>query len=282
MKTWLLLAAVALCSATVPAAEPIRIRGSDTLGAKLVPLLCQGYRNSHPDLRQGFDIAAEGSSTAFSSLLEGTADLGMSTRQIRSDESTAFAAKGLELDRIMLATDAFAIAVHASNPISDLSTSQLEGVFTGDLTNWKQLGGKDLSIEVLTRNTSSGSYRDFSALAMSGRPYAKAGQIVSAPDHPAHALANLPAAITYLPIVYAKTTGIRVLTLNGKSFDPSQPSAYPLSRSNYFYIRKDESPATKAFADWCVKSPEAQKIVVAAGFLPLGDATTDQKKTGTR
>lgn len=276
MKTRHLLAAVALCGATVPAAEPIRIRGSDTLGAKLVPLLCEGYRRAHPDLRQGFDIAAEGSSTAFSGLLEGNADLGMSTRLASPEESINFATKGLKLDHITLVINAFAVAVHASNPVSDLTTSQLEAVFTGDLTNWRQVGGNDLPITVLTRNASSASYKDFSALAMSGRPYANAGQLLSAADHPAHAVANTPAAITYLPFAHAKNPGIRVLTLNGKPVDPSQPLTYPLSMSNYFYSRKDASPATKAFIHWCVASPDAQKIVVTVGFfLPA-------KKTGTR
>ncbi|WP_081892199.1 phosphate ABC transporter substrate-binding protein [Verrucomicrobium sp. BvORR106] len=282
MKTWLLLAAVALCSATVPAAEPIRIRGSDTLGAKLVPLLCEGYRRAHPELRQGFDIAAEGSGTAFNGLLEGSADLGMSTRLIRSEESTAFATKGLKLDRITLAIDAFAIAVHESNPVSNLTSSQLEGVFTGDLTHWNQVGGKDLPITVLTRNTSSASYKDFSALDMSGRAYAKAGELLSSADHPAHTLANLPAGITYLPIAYAKASRIRILPINGKPFDPAQPFEYPLIRPCYFYIRNDVSPATKAFAEWCVTSPEAQKIVVTAGFFLPSGATPEQKKTGTR
>lgn len=282
MKTWLLLAIIALCSATAPAAHPIRIRGSDTLGAKLVPLLCEGYRRAHPDLRQGFDIAAEGSGTAFSGLLEGSADLGMSTRLVRTEESTAFATKGLTLDRITLAIDAFAIAVHASNPVSDLTASQLEGVFTGDLTHWKQVGGKDLPITVLTRNTASASYKDFSVLAMSGRPYANAGQALSAADHPAHTLANTPTAITYLPFAYARAAGLRILTLNGRPFDPAQPLAYPLSRSGYFYFRKDVSPAAKAFADWCATSPDAQKIVVAAGFFLPGAASSQQKKTGTR
>lgn len=278
----LLLAGFALCSTTVAAAEPIRIRGSDTLGAKLVPLLCEGYRRAHPDLRQGFDIAAEGSSSAFSGLLDGTADLGMSTREVRSEESTAFAAKGLKLDRMTLAINAFAIAVHESNPVTDLSSFQLEGVFTGDLTNWKQVGGRDQPITVITRNTSSGSYKDFMALAMSCRPYAKADLSLTGADHPAHTLASTQAAITYLPFAHAKSKGIRILTLNGKAFDPAQPSAYPLTRPCYYYIRKDVSPATKAFTDWCVTSPDAQKIVVTAGFFLPGDSAPDKKKTDTR
>jgi phosphate transport system substrate-binding protein len=277
-----LLAGISLHGSNVDAAEPVRIYGSDTLGARLVPMLCEGYRRAHPELRQGFEIVAEGSGSAFSALLDGTADLGMSTREVRSEESTAFTSKGLKLDRMTLAINAFAIAVHESNPVSDLTSSQLQGVFTGDLTNWKQVGGHDLPIVVITRNTSSASYQDFSALAMSGRPYAKTDPSLVGADHPAHTLASTPAAITYLPFVYAKAKGIRMLTLNGKPFDPAQPLAYPLAWPNFFYVSKDVSPAAKAFADWCLKSPEAQKMVVTAGFFLPGEKSSAKEKTGAR
>ena len=91
--------------------EVIRFKGSDTMGAKLVPRLCEAYKIDHPGIK--FEIAAEGSTTAFTALLEGTADIGMSSREIKPEETKRFEDQKIQLHKHLAGNDCLVIAVNA-------------------------------------------------------------------------------------------------------------------------------------------------------------------------
>jgi phosphate transport system substrate-binding protein len=137
-------------------AQKLVIKGSDTLGAKLVPTLAEEYKAKHSGV--SFEIAAEGSTTGVSAIIDGTAQIGMSSRRARPTEVSAAQAKGVSLQPTIVAYDGMAVVVNAGSPITKLTARQVEQIFTGDVTDWSAVGGAAGKISVYTRNTSSGTY----------------------------------------------------------------------------------------------------------------------------
>src|ERR1700682_6353442 len=138
MKLTHLLAAVALAFVITEArAEKLVIKGSDTLGAKLVPQLAEQFKAQHPGTT--FDIAAEGSTTGIAAIIDGTAQIGMSSRRAKSSEVGAATAKGRNLKPTIAAYHGIAVIVNASNPVKTLTKKQVEQVFTGDVTDWSAI-----------------------------------------------------------------------------------------------------------------------------------------------
>lgn len=256
-------------SAAEPARELIRLNGADILGAKLVPELSEAYKTKHSGAK--FEIAAEGSGTAFKALLGCTADIGMSSREIKQDEAKLFDDRKIRLQKHLAAYDCLVILVHANNPVNNLTSKQIEGLFTGDITNWKEVGGMDAPVLPRTRNTASGSYKEFSRIAMSGRPYAKGSIKLPGSETPAQGVARDVNAITYAGLAYAKTQGIKTISINGIAPPLDRTNDYPYIRPCYYFIRSDASPATKAFMEWATQSAEAKGIVRRVGFLWRND-----------
>ena len=173
MKTTFLALASALAllgSSNTAHAERLVIKGSDTLGAKLVPQLAEQFKAEHPDAT--FDIAAEGSTTGIAALIDGTAQIGMSSREAKPAEISAGKAKGVTLKETIVAYDGLGVIVNSNNPISNLTKKQVEQIFTGEVTDWSAVGGKSGTISIYTRNTSSGTFSDWKELAMKKRDYA--------------------------------------------------------------------------------------------------------------
>ena len=189
MKFQLCLLA-ALGAASVASAQKLVIKGSDTLGAKLVPTLAEEYKARNPGV--SFEIAAEGSTTGIAAIIDGTAQIGMSSRRARPTEVSAATAKGVTLKPLIVAYDGMAVIVNANSPIANLTLRQVEQIFTGDVTDWSAVGGRPGKISVYTRNTSSGTYSDWKDLAMKKRDYAKSSQKMAGNEQIAAEVAKNP------------------------------------------------------------------------------------------
>src|SRR4030095_15235277 len=141
MKIKCLAVTLTLLAATLShvSADRLVIKGSDTLGAKLVPQLAEQFKAQHP--RTTFDIAAEGSTTGIAAIIDGTAEIGMSSRRAKSSEVGAAAAKGKHMKPTIVAFDGIGVIVNSANPIKGLTKKQVEQIFTGDVTDWSAVGG---------------------------------------------------------------------------------------------------------------------------------------------
>lgn len=252
-------------SAAEHAQEVIRFKGSDTMGAKLVPQLCEAYKIDHPGIK--FENAAEGSTTAFTALLDGTADIGMSSREIKPEEAKRFEEQKIQLHKHLAGNDCLVIAVNANNPVSNLTAKQVEGLFTGDIKNWKEVGGYDAPISLFTRNTASESYKGFSRIAMNGRSYSGDNVKMAGGEQPVQVVAKDVNSITYIGHAYAKAKDIKTVSINGIAPPADRVNDYPYIRALYYFIRSDASPAAKAFMEWVTQSAEAKEIVRKVGFL---------------
>src|SRR5437660_7079699 len=136
----LLLTFFALTAGTLLGrADGLVIKGSDTLGAKLVPQLAEEFKAQHPGT--AFNVAAEGSTTGIAAIIDGTAQIGMSSRPTKPEEISAAKAKGVNFKETIVAYDGIAVIVNSANPVKGLTRKQVEQIFTGDVTDWSAVGG---------------------------------------------------------------------------------------------------------------------------------------------
>lgn len=212
MKKLLLLSAALLATTLCASAQKLVIKGSDTLGAKLVPMLAEEYKAK---TGVSFEIAAEGSTTGITAITSGTADIGMSSRRAKPTEVSGAAARGVSLKPLIVCFDGMAVIVHQENPLKELTKRQVEQIFTGDITDWSALGGQAGTISVYTRNTSSGTYSDWKDLAMKKRDYAPSSQKMAGNEQIVSEVANNPNGIGYVGLAYIKEPGIHVVSIEG-------------------------------------------------------------------
>jgi phosphate transport system substrate-binding protein len=258
-----LIAAVAVTSVQ---AQKLVIKGSDTLGAKLVPQLAEAYKAKNPGV--SFEIAAEGSTTGIAAIIDGTAQIGMSSRSAKPTEVSAGTAKGVTLKATIVAYDGIAVIVSASNPVAKLTQRQVEQIFAGDITDWSAIGGTPGKISIYTRNTSSGTYSDFKALAMKSRDYAASSQKMAGNEQIAEEVAKNPAGIGYVGLAYTGDPGLKVVAVDGKTPTPENviSHAYPYSRPTFYYTNGEPAGEAAKFLGFTL-SDEGQKIVRDVGFV---------------
>lgn len=269
MKTTILGFVSALIFASTGAhAERLVIKGSDTLGAKLVPQLAEQFKAQHSDAT--FDIAAEGSTTGIAALIDGTAQIGMSSRPAKSAEIAAGKAKNVTLKETIVAYDGVAIIVNSANPIKALTKKQVEQIFTGQVSDWSAVGGTGGSISIYTRNTSSGTYSEFKELAMSKRDYAPAAQKMAGNEQIAAEVGKNANGIGYVGLAYIKAKGIKVVPVDGAmpSVESVHNKSYPYARPTFYYTNGEPAGLAKAFVEFTL-SPAAQKIAAEVGFVPI-------------
>jgi phosphate transport system substrate-binding protein len=249
-------------------AEKLVIKGSDTLGAKLVPQWAEAYKAKSPSTT--FEIAAEGSTTGIAAVIDGTAQLGMSSRHAKPTEESTAKAKGVTLQPVTVAYDGIAVVVNEKSPISNLTTKQVEQIFTGDVTDWSAVGGTPGKISIYTRNTSSGTYSDWKELAMKKRDYAPSSQKMAGNEQIASEVSKNPMGIGYVGLAYTKAPGVKVVKIEGT--EPNEETVrakkYTYSRPTFFYTNGAPQGEAKSFTDFAL-SEAGQKVAKDVGFVPV-------------
>ncbi len=218
-------------------------------------------------------VTGGGSGTGIAALINGTTDIAMSSRPMKDAETeklrSRFNTAGSE---ISVAKDGVTFYVHESNPLSSLTLEQLKGIYLGDITNWKEVGGPDATIVVYSRENSSGTYVFFKDNVLEGEDFTATAQTLPGTAAVVNAVSKEKNGIGYGGAAYAK--GIKELKIK-KGSEEIAPSAeniksgkYPLSRDLYFYLRAKPSGETKAFIDF-VLSADGQAIVTKVGYFPV-------------
>src|SRR5690349_6382319 len=235
MKKLRLTGLVVVSALGIVRADTIVIKGSDTLGAKLVPQLAEQFKSEHPGTT--FDIAAEGSATGFAALIDKTAAIGMASRPAKPEEIANGKGKGIDMKETTVAYHGIAVIVNAANSIKSLTKKQVEQIFTGEVNDWSAVGGSAGKISVYTRNTSSGTYAEFKELAMKKRDYARDSQKLAGNEQIAEEVSKNPSGVGYVGLAYTKAGGIKIVPIDGAS--PSKESVlaktYPYARPTFYY-----------------------------------------------
>src|SRR3954464_5053580 len=249
-------------------ADKLVIKGSDTLGAKLVPQLAEQFKAQHPGTT--FDIAAEGSTTGIAAIIDGTAQIGMSSRRAKPAEMLAASAKGVHLKPTIVAYDGIAVIVNSANPVKALTKKQVEQIFTGEIADWSAIGGSGGKISIYTRNTSSGTYSDFKELAMKKRDYAGGSQKMAGNEQIAAEVGKNPNGAGYVGLAYTKAGGIKVIPIDGvlPSVQSVHAKTYPYARPTFYYTNGEPGGLPKQFLDFAIGGA-GQKIGAQVGFVPI-------------
>ena len=268
MKKILTLISTLALAATLARAETLIIKGSDTLGAKLVPQLAESFKASHPGV--SFKIAAEGSSTGFAALISKTTDIGMSSRRAKPSEVIDAGSNGVNLKPTIVAYDGIAVIVNSGNPVKNLTKKQVEQIFTGDVKDWSAVGGKPGPISIYTRNTASGTYADFSELAMKKRNYAGGAQKMAGNEQIAAEVGKNANGIGYVGMAYLKAAGVRAVAVDDvtPTIGTVNSKAYAYSRPTFYYTNGAPAGAAGEFIEFTL-STAGQKIVEQVGFAPV-------------
>lgn len=251
----------------------VTIKGSDTM-----VILGQRWAENYMASHEGavIQVTGGGSGTGIAALINGTTDICQASRAIRDKEKEQLQEKyGTPGHEFMVAKDGLAVYLHESSPVSELTIAQLNGIYTGAITNWQQVGGPDRAITLYGRENSSGTYEYFKEHVLQGADFAPATQTLPGTAAVVNAVAQDPAGIGYGGAAYAK--GIRECAIKADDASPAvlpteatvRDGSYPISRGLYYYTRQAPEGATKSFIDF-VLSPEGQALVAEVGYFPVG------------
>lgn len=272
-KTLIALSALLALASPALAGKAITLKGSDTM-VILGQRWAEKFMNANPG--KIVMVTGGGSGTGIAALINGTTDICQSSRPMKQDEKLKlrdrFQTMGVE---IPVAKDGLAVYAHAANPVKQLTMAQLDDIYSGRITNWKQVGGNDATIILYGRENSSGTYGFFKEHVLGGRDFSPRVQTLPGTAAVANAVAKDPNGIGYGGAAYAK--GVKDLAVaadaKSKAVLPTPAAvndgSYPLSRYLFFYLRQKPAGDTKAFVDW-VLSSAGQELAVQVGYFPLG------------
>ncbi|MBP1691238.1 MAG: hypothetical protein H6Q32_590, partial [Bacteroidetes bacterium] len=266
------------CSRREPGSTTVlQIKGSDTM-VNLTQAWAEEYMKSHPGIT--IAVTGGGSGTGIASLLNNTCDIAQVSREMKEREIVLARKKGIEPKMIIVALDGLAVIVHPSNPVSELSLNQLADIYTGKITSWAQVGGRDATIVLLSREVNSGTHVYFKEHVLrhgvSGSKEEFTPQALLLPSSQAIAdeASQNPDAIGYYGMGYV-STGVKVLKLSRAAGEPGvlpeittvQNQTYPISRPLIMYTKGEPVGLAKSFVDYML-SREGQEIVKRIDFVP--------------
>ena len=267
-----LIVAAVIFSFPVLAAKPITVRGSDTM-VIMNARLAEDFMKTNPGTT--IQVTGGGSGVGLAALLNGTVEIAASSRPIRPSEVDRLKQRFATLGHtVAIAKDGLAVYVNERNPVKELTLQQIQDIYTGKVTNWKQLGGSDATIILYSRENSSGTYVYFKDNVLNGKDFSSRAQTLQGTAAVVNAVAKDVNGIGYGGAAYGK--GIRFVSVKKDANSPAvQPTLetvksnqYPISRNLYFYLRTAPKGDTKKFIDWSL-SPAGQKIVTDVGYFPV-------------
>ncbi len=296
----------AACPQVAAMTGDVVIAGSDTVGDGLMPLMMEGFatflngevktenaavegefvasfvgEQGFGDAIGSYLVSATTSDDAFVKLLDGTAQIGMASRRILPDEARALkgAGAGNMIDPTqehIIAVDSLVVIVNPENTVNELTLADLKKIYTGEITNWSQVGGPDLAISLVTRTEDVGTFGVFSAGVLGeGTEVADTAFVAADNDSAAAYVNDNPGAIAFVGFAFQR--GQKPLTLISECGIGTTPDAfsvkteeYALFRRLYLYNRGDlDSELAKNFLEFA-KSPTASAVIQQAGFIDLG------------
>ena len=229
---------------------------------KVIGALGEAFENDHEGVT--FTYNPTGSGSGITAVAEGRCDIGLASRALKDEEK----AKGLK--ETTLALDGIAVIVHPDNAVKDLDLETVAKIYTGEITNWKELGGSDSEIVLIGREAGSGTRDGFESITGTAEKCLYRQELTSTGDVITSVAGN-PAAIGYASLSSVKDT-VRALSVNGvtPTEDTVKDGSYPVQRPFMLVTKEDKalSAAAQAFFDYAT-SPEAGEIISHAGAVPV-------------
>ena len=248
-----------------------RIKGSDTV-LPVAQQPAERFMALNPDAR--ITVTGGGTGVGISALLDGTTDIAMASRPIKFSEKMKVKSAGKEVEEVIVAYDALAVVVHPSNPVKQLTRQQLEDIFRGKITNWKQVGGDDRKIVVYSRETSSGTYEFFKESVLKNKNYMSSSLSMPATGAIIQSVSQTKGAIGYVGLAYLSPR-VKSLSVSydGKHFAPptmesATDKSYPIVRPLYYYYNTENAGQVNPLISF-ILSPAGQEIIKKSGYIPV-------------
>jgi len=253
----------------------LTIKGSDTMVN-----LCANWAESYMKTNSNADISVNGggSGVGVAALINGTTDIASSSREMKKEEIEDAKKIGHEVVENLVALDGISIIVNPGNPIEQLTMEQLMKIYTGEVTNWKQVGGLDMQIILLSRENSSGTYAFFQEHVLLKKDFATSARLLPSTQAIVDGVVADKGSIGYVGLAYAEqaSTTVKIVAVmkdsNSQAVKPSittvKDKSYPIARALYLYTITTSSDAVKTFVEWC-KSTDGQTVVTESGYITV-------------
>lgn len=257
---------LSLAGSAFAAGNDITIKGSTTV-LPIAQVAAEEFMDRNPGIN--ISVQGGGSGVGIASLLDKTTDIADSSRKIKGEEITKARAAGVNPNEIVIALDGIAVIVHPGNRINALTKAQIKDIYTGKVSNWKEVGGSDAKIVTISRDTSSGTYEAFETLAINKEKVRPDALTTASNQAVAQTVAQTPGAIGYVGHGYL-TNKVKDVTVNGVKCTRQtiQSGKYPLARELYMYTNGKPSGNTAKFIEF-VLSKDGQKLVEEEGFVDV-------------
>lgn len=278
MKTKLIklaLGALLVSPATFAFAGNITVKGSDTL-VVLAQKWAEVYMGKNAGVK--IQVTGGGSGVGLAALQNNQTDIANSSRPIKPAERAAcIKAFNKSPREYKVCLDGLSVYVNASNPLTELTVEQVEKIFTGKIKNWKELGGADAPITVVSRENSSGTYEFFKEHVLKGQDFVASAQTMPGTAAVISSVSKEPKAIGYGGAAYGE--GAKALRIKKDDASPAIEATeenvlsgkYPIWRYLFVYLSPEKDKGEiAAYLNW-VRSDEGQKIVKEVGYYPLPD-----------
>lgn len=247
-------------------AEDLRIDGSTTV-LPIAQRAAEVFMQKNPAIK--VFVTGSGSGTGIKALIDGTTMIATSSREAKESEIADGKAKGVNLMAHKVALDGVIAAVHPSNSLNDISMDQLKAIYNGTIKTWKELGGPDRPISVVSRDTSSGTYEIWQEKVLGKDKVRPDALQVASSGQMVQTIAQNPYAIGYIGIGYLDKS-VKELKINGMT--PTEKSVrdftWPVSRYLYIYSKGTPAGVAAKFIDFLL-SKEGQNIVKEEKFVTL-------------
>lgn len=245
----------------------LRTDGSTTV-LPIAQMAAEAYMKEHPDVT--ISVSGGGSGNGIKAIIDGTTDIANSSRFIKNEEVKQAVEKGSYPVPFAVAYDCIVPVVHPSNTVNNLTMDQLKAIYKGEIDNWKAVGGPDLKIVVISRDTSSGTYEVWEEKVMKKERVSPAALLQASSGAVAQAIASNKFAIGYLGIGYlndkVKATTVNSIAGNAET---TLNGTFPISRPLFMFTRGWPSGDALNFINFVLNPQKGQKFVKEAGFVPL-------------
>jgi phosphate transport system substrate-binding protein len=266
MKNKIMLIVAMFIQASFLHSEKIVMEGSNTM-LPIAQRAAEVYMKKFPD--KEVVVRGSGSGVGIAAIIDGNCDIANASRSVKQKELDLARKKGKELKANIIAMDGLVIIVHPSNKIENITKEQLQKIYTGKIKNWKELGGDDKKIVAISRESSSGTYEFFLEYVLDKKRVFPGAVMQSTTQGIVNMVAQTPGAIGYIGHGYISD---KVKAIKYEGVEPTVENIiknkYKLARPLYMYTLTNASKEVLDFIEF-VKSPEGQKLVEEAGYIPL-------------
>lgn len=253
--------------------QELVLKGSTTV-LPIAQLLAEEYYAQHPEAV--ISVQGGGSGTGIAALIDGTTDIADASRAMKASEWERAVANGVYPYHWYIANDGIAVIVHPSNPIERVTFAELRAIWAGEVRNWRELGGPDMPIVVVSRDTASGTFETFKELVLEGEEVRAPGALFQ-PSNAAVAetVGTTPGAIGYIGLGYLNPA-VKALSVARDAagpyieatFETTMAGTYPISRPLFMITNGFPAGITLDFIMFAL-SDAGQRIVQEAGYVPI-------------